>query len=110
MNETLYTFVFGNGTIVSATEKETLEQQTYGQHNDFEKFVDSASQNQLIEKITDDKIRTAADNAVLTVENRMHDALLTAIYEVIFPRVERPVKSITGSSGHGPNSKVPTLG
>ena len=109
MNETLYTFVFGNGINVSATEKETLEQQTYGQHNDFEKFVDSGSQNQLLEKTTDDKIKTAADNVVLTVENRMRDALLTAMDKKIIPRAERPVKSITGSSRHGPKSEVQNL-
>ena len=34
----------------------------------------------------------------------MHDAILTAINYVVLPRVEMAVRSITGSSGNGPNS------
>ena len=48
LNEALNDVNNGNGSNVSIMENETLEQQTNGQHNDFERFVDSASQNQLI--------------------------------------------------------------
>ena len=106
LNETLNDFITGNGTNVSAMENETLEQLTIGQHNDFERFVDSASQNQVIEIIIDDKVRKAVDNAVLTVGNRMHDGLSTGMDTVVIPRVDMAVKSITGSSGHGLNSEV----
>ena len=36
----------------------------------------------------------------------MHDAILTAMDNVIIPRVEMAVKSITGSTGLGTNSEV----
>ena len=42
----------------------------------------------------------------MTVENRMHDAILTAIDKVVIPRVQMAVKSITGSTGLGTNSEV----
>ena len=54
--------------------------------------------------ITDKKIKRAVVNAVVTIENHMHGK--TAMDKVVIPRVEMAVKSITGSSGHGLNSKV----
>ena len=96
LNETFKDFNFGNRTIVNPMENETLEQLTNGQHKYFERFVDSASQKQVIENDIDDKIRTAVDNAALTVVNRMQDANLIAM-EIL--RVEMAVKSITGSCG-----------
>ena len=36
----------------------------------------------------------------------MHDAILTATDKMISPNVEMDVRSITGSSGHGPKSEV----
>ena len=79
LHDTLKDFINENSTNVSAKENETLQQQTKGQHNDFERFVDSASQNQLIETYIDDKVRRATDNAVLVVQNRMHDATLSRL-------------------------------
>ena len=87
-------------------ENETLEQQINLQHNVFERFVDSASQYQVMENNIDGEVRKAVDKAVLTVENRKHDAIVTAMDKVVIPRVEMAVKSITGSSGHGLNSEV----
>ena len=87
-------------------ENETLEQQTNGQHSGFERFIDSASQNQVIEVNFDNKIRRVRDNAISTVENRMQDAFSTAMDEVVIARVEMTVTSITGSSRHGTNSEV----
>ena len=109
MNETLNDFFIGSGTNVNAMVNETSEQQIHGQHNDFERFVDSSSQNHVIEINIDDKIRKTIDNAVLTVENRMHDAILISMDKVVFPRVEMTVRSITVSSEHGPNSEVQNL-
>ena len=106
MNEVLNDFVIVNGTNVSAKENETLEQQTKGQHNDFEKIVDSESQNQVKEINIDDKNRKEVDKAVLTVENRMHDPILTAMDKVVITRSEMAVKSITDSLVHGPSSEV----
>ena len=42
----------------------------------------------------------------MTVENRMHDAILSAIDNVVIPRVEMAVKSVTGSTGHETTSEV----
>ena len=42
----------------------------------------------------------------MTVENRMHDEILTAMNNVIIPRVEIVVRPITESSGRGPSSVV----
>ena len=63
-------------------------------------------QNQVIGNKIDDQITRVVSSAVMTVEIRMHDAILTAIDNVIFPRVEMAVKSITGSAGHETNSEV----
>ena len=106
LNGILNDFIIGNGTNLSAMQNETLEQQTNGPNNDLEKFVGSSSQNQVKENNIDDKIRRAVDNAVLTVGNCMHDAILTAMDKVVIPRFESAVISITGSIGHAPNSDV----
>ena len=47
-------FLFGVGTNVSAMENETLEQQTKGRFNDFERIVDSANQHQVIRECLDE--------------------------------------------------------
>ena len=86
-------------------EYATLGLQTNRQHNDFD-IGDSASPKLVIQNIIGDKNGRAVDNSVLTVENRMHDAILTAMDKIVFPGVEIAVKSITGSSGHGQNSEV----
>ena len=36
----------------------------------------------------------------------MHDAILTTMNNMVIPRVEMAVRSITSSSGNGPNSTV----
>ena len=76
------------------------------QHNDFERFVDSASQNQVIENNIDDKIKRAVHSTVLTVQMCMHDAILTAMGKVVIPRVETAVRSITGWTGHGRKNEL----
>ena len=100
-------FEIGNSVNAKLSENEYLEQETKGQSNDLESVNDSARQNQVIGiKITDRNLRVVS-SAVITVENRMHDAILTAIKNVIIPRVEKAVKWITGSTGHGTNGEVP---
>ena len=79
-----------------------------GRYN-FERIVDgenNSSHNQVIGNNIDDKTRNAVNNAVFTVENCMHDAVLSAMDNVVIPRVQIAVKSITGSSGKGPSSIV----
>ena len=63
-------------------------------------------QNQVIENRIDDQFTRVVISAVMNVESRMHDAILTAIDNVVIPRVELAVKSITGSAGHGTSSEV----
>ena len=88
------------------TEIGNLEQRTSGHHKDFERFVDNACQNQVSGNNTDDRIRDAVDSAVIVVGNRMYDAILTAINDVVIPRVEMAVRSITASCENGPNMIV----
>ena len=83
-----------------------LEHQTNGLYNDSERIFGNTSQNLVIGNNIDNKIRKLIDNAVMTVENCMQDAILTAMDKMVIPRVEMPVRSITGSSGHGPNCVV----
>ena len=49
LNETLSDFIIGTSTNENALANDTLEQQTNGQHNNSEKLVDCASQNQIME-------------------------------------------------------------
>ena len=91
---------------MNVSEKEALEQETNGQHNDSVRLDKSERQNQGIENHIDDQITRAVDSAVMTVENRTHDAILTAIDNVVIARVEMAVKSITGSTGHRINSEI----
>ena len=110
LNETLNDFIIGNNTNTGVSENEILEQQASGRHRYFERIVNNASQNQLRGNNTDDGIRDAVETAVIAVENRMQDAILTATKDVVFARVEMAIKSITGSSGDGHNSIVLNLG
>ena len=70
----------------------------------------SVSQEQVVENDTADKIKKAVDNAVMTVEKRVHDAILTAMDNVTIPRVEIAVRSVTESAGQEPNSVVQNAG
>ena len=45
-----------------------------------------------------DNIGKDVDNAVMAVENRVHDAILTAMDNVVIPRVEMTVRSIIESA------------
>ena len=83
-----------------------MGQETNSQHDDFGRLDNSERQNQVIENHIDDQITRAVSSAVMTVKNRTHDAILTAIDNVIIARVEMAVKSITGSKGHRINSEV----
>ena len=73
-------------------EIETLEQHTKDQHNNFEGFVDSVSENRIKEINLDDKNRRAVGNTDSTVEKGMHAAIFTAMDEVLIPKVEMAVK------------------
>ena len=86
LNETFNDVNIGNVANVNIMENETSEQQTNGQHNGFERFIDSASQNQVIETNIDDKITIALDNAISIVEKYMHDAILAAMDQNGYPK------------------------
>ena len=107
--ETLNIFVVGSNTNVCAIGKKILKTQTNGRSKNFERIIDvenSACQNQVIEDKIDGKSEKTFDNAVMTVKNCKHGAILTALDNVLIPRVEMAVRSITGSSSQGPRSVV----
>ena len=88
-------------------EYETLRQQTNGPHNDDKMFDFSSSQNQVIENIIDDNLRRSVENAVLTVENCMHDTMLIGMKKNSNSKSwDGRERSITGLTGHGHNSEV----
>ena len=106
LHETLNDFVIGNGITMNTLGNEILELQANGRNEHFEKVVDSASQNQVIGNNIDDRIGNMVDSAVIAVENRMHDVTLAAMNNLVNPRDEMAVRSITGSSRNGPNNIV----
>ena len=69
-------------------------------------MVESACQNQVIKISVADIIGKDVENAVLTIENCMHEVILSAMDKLVTPRVEMAVRSVTGSSGLGPNTVV----
>ena len=64
---------------------------------------------QVIERKVADGVRKEVDSVVAAVKNRLVDAFLTAMYNVVILRVEMAVRLITGSSRHVPNSVVQNL-
>ena len=114
LNETINDFEqfrtnVGSNINVGVKENEISVSQTVGRYIHPERFADgeiSACENQAIGNTVGDKIRKEVDKEVMTVENCMHDASLTAMDNVVIPRVEMAVKSFTGSSGDRTNSAV----
>ena len=90
---------------MNVLESETLEQLTNVQFNDFDRADNSKRQNQVIGNKMDDHITRADSRALMTVKNCMHDAILTAIVNLVIARVEMAVKSITDSTGLGTSSE-----
>ena len=106
LNETLNAFVIGNNTNADAIRKESLQPQTIGLINNFGNPTvgeNGGNQTQVVVKNFADKIRKEVENAVMAVENRVHDAISTGMDNVIIPRVEMAVRSVTESSGIGIN-------
>ena len=112
LNETLNDFLIGKNTNAERIENESLELQTIGPVDNSGRFTvgeHSASQAQVFERNIAEycnisKIGKAVDNVVMIFENRVHDAILTAISNVIMPGVERAVRLITELSGRKHNS------
>ena len=65
-----------------------------------------ANYDQFIETNIADKTRQEVDNDVTAVKNRIYDAILTAMDNVVIPRAEMAARSLTESSGRGPNGIV----
>ena len=102
MNETLNDFVIGSNTNVRVIGNETLE--SGGRYVIPEKEVNggtSAGQKEIKGNFIEDTIKKAVDTAILTVKNRMHGPIVTAIDIVVIARLEMAIRSITGSSRHG---------
>ena len=60
---------------------------------------DNTEQVQILEKRLADRIATETSNVVKTVEDRIQNAILTAIDNIIAPRIDLTVMSIRASSG-----------
>ena len=109
LRETLNDFIIGNNVNTDAIENESLEPQSKGFVNNFGTSSvgeNSIGHDQGFGKNIADKIRKEVDNAIMVVENRVHDGILAAMDNVIIPRVEMAVKSIIESSGRGAGSMV----
>ena len=109
LNETLNNYIIGKITNASAIVNETLEPQTNNLSNSCERIAvgeNSACQDGVVDETIDDKIRKAFDNAVMTLKNRIHDAILTAMDNILITRVEMAVRLITESSIRGPSNMV----
>ena len=112
MNESSNDFIVGTNTNADVAEDETVEPQADGIVNDFGRSTvgeNSASPNEVTERNSADKIGKEIDSAVTAIKNRVHDAILTAMDDVVIPRVKMAVRSIIGSSGRGWNSVVQNL-
>ena len=106
LNGILIDFIIGNNANMDVTENEILEKQAKGHHRDFEGIVDKAGQNQVIGNNAGYRIRDAVVSDVIAIEYCMHDPRLTAMNDVVFRQIAMTVRSVTGSSGNGPNSIV----
>ena len=109
LRESLDDFVIGINTNAGANGNESLEPHTNSLSTNFGRLIiseNSACQDQIITEHNDNKIRKAVENAVPTVENRVHDAISTAMDNLIQPQVEMAVRALTGSSGRGPSGEV----
>ena len=60
-----------------------------------------------LERNVVDKSRSEVDSVMTTVETRVQDAVLSAIEDLVLPRVELAMKSINASSGRDADSVVP---
>ena len=96
LDETLNDFVNGNCVNMNILKSENLEQLTKGQSNSFDIADKSVSQNQVRENKIDAQITRTVSGDLMSVKNHMHDATLTAIDNLVIPRFEMAVKSITG--------------
>ena len=99
LNEALNDFVTDTKTNASATAIETLELQTNDLPKNFGRITvgeNSACQDQVLEKNVDNKIRRAGNIAVMTVEKRKNYTILTAMDNIVMPRNDIAVRSITG--------------
>ena len=97
-------FNISNNTNAYVVENENLGPQSGGLGKNSGRSTvgeNLASHDQLSGRRIADRIRRGWQ---CCYENRVHDGILTAINNVVIPRVEVVVRSITGSSGRGPNS------
>ena len=108
LNESLSDFVIvGNANVFVVGNGVLLESQASGHYINPERSVDveiKACQNQITGNIIDEKYRKAVDNAVKTLKTCLHDAILTAMHNVVNSPSELTMRLITESSEHGTNS------
>ena len=113
LNETSKDFNLGNDTNAGTTDNETSELQASRLPKIYKglrslKIVEVMVKTQTERKIAH-KVREEVTNALTAVENGVHDAVLAAMDNLEIPKNQMAVRSITNSSGRGPNSMVRNL-
>ena len=109
LNETLNHSIIGNKVNASAIGNETMKPQASGLSKNFGgssvgKTVQVKIKSLKRRSTTKSEKRLIILLSVMTVENRVHATILTAVCNVVIPRVEMAVGSITELSGRRPSS------
>ena len=97
-NETSNDFVIGNTINADVFENEAVETHTGGPVSEYEKSIVDESSKRYVQEIE--------KNIVGKIRKEVHDSVLTTLDNLVISRVEMVRRSITGSSGRGPNSVV----
>ena len=109
LDESLINFVIRSHIAASIAENKTVETRNNGLCNNSVSATlseNNASHTQVTERKITDRVRKEVDGVFAAVENRVPDAILTAMDSVYIPRIEVAVRSITGLLGHGPDVVV----
>ena len=92
-------FVIGKNSQIGVVSNEIAGPQNDDLLNSLESETpgeNSASPSQVIKRKITNKVRKEIDSVVAAIENWVHDAILTAMDDLVTPRVEMAVKSISG--------------
>ena len=103
--KSLNDFVNGNNANAEAAENEAVETETGYFVGNFERLTvgeNNTSHDEVVERKISDRSGKVINSVVKAVEIRVHEAIWTAMDNIVIPRVEMAVRSITGSSERGP--------
>ena len=80
---------------------ELTQQTTLNNENNSFQVNGSQVDIHTLERNIANKVRSEVDNVMISVKSTVQDAVLTAIENLVIPRVELAMKSVTASSGRG---------